>query len=275
MTAAGIDIHSLHRHQFPDAMLAAFERVKHQDSAAARASQQQTATIGFSAQAEFSREDQQEIRQFAREFNQHHCFITSDINPLTRFGHWISLFRSDPDRPCTAQEIDLLAALAPHLMQALAINRLAHLDRLSGDVVRESWSVAIADPRGVLYHSDQGFRELVGIEWPLAAPDRMSGELMRRLFAGENRVAGVRVVVQGSPEHGLLFLKARRRHQVDSLSTREFVVASMLSSGLTQKQVAARLGRSPETIRSQARVVFDKLGINNVTVLGPLLALRQ
>jgi DNA-binding CsgD family transcriptional regulator len=275
MTGEGIDIHSLHRHHVSDEMMAAFERVKHQDSAAIRVTQRATMTIGFSAQAEFAGEHQAEIRKFAQDYSQHHCFVTSDINPVSRFVQWVSLFRSDPDQQCKADEIELLSELAPHLMQSLAINRLVHLDRLMGDTARESWCVAIADLRGVLYHADPRFRELVQTEWPLDGETRLSGELMRLLLGAENRLVARGVVIQRTLEHGLVFLKARERHVVDSLSTREFMIAQMLTAGLTQKQVALKLERSPETVRSQVKAIFEKLRINNVAVLAPLLVLRQ
>lgn len=275
MTPVGIDIHSLHRHNFPDETMAAFERVKHQDSAAVRVTQQPHMTIGFSAEEEFTREDQEEIRQFAREHRQHHCFITSDIHPVTRFTEWISLFRSDPWRRCTDQEVDLLDALSPHLMQALAINRLVHLDRVVGDLARESWAVAIADARGVLYHADARFKELMAREWPLRSDGRLDSRLLEGLQGEDARVLGTEVVVQRTVEQGLLFLKARPRHDVDNLSGREFMVAQLLASGMTQKQIAARLERSPETIRSQVKAIFAKMHINNVALLAPLLVLRQ
>ncbi|HWI82990.1 helix-turn-helix transcriptional regulator [Ramlibacter sp.] len=274
MTPTGIDVHSLHQHNFPDEMMAAFLGVRHQDSAAVRVTQQPRMTIGFSAEEEFWRPEQAEIRQFARDYSQPHCLVTSDINPLTRFVQWVSLFRSDPRQRCTEQEVEFLDALGPHLMQALAINRLVHLERLLGDTARESWSVAIADPRGVLYHADRRFRELIETEWPLQ-DGRLAPRLLEQLSGADSRVCGVRLVVQRSAEQGLFFLKLRERHEVDSLSTREFVVAQLLTDGLTQKQIAAKLGRSPDTIRSQVKAIFAKLHINTVTLLPPLLVLRQ
>lgn len=273
MTPVGIDIHSLHRHNFPDEMFAAFERVRHQDSAAVRVTSRPRMTIGFSAMEEFAGDDQAEIRQFAIDWSQHHCFITSDVNPLTRFTQWVSLFRSEPQRRCTPQEIEFLDALAPHLMQSLAINRLVHLDRLVGDTARESWSVAIADARGVLYHADPRFRELMESEWPLRG-ERLADDLLERLKGGEDRVLGARALVQRTLEQGLFFLRARQRHPVDSLSPREFMVAEMLVSGMTHKQIALRVSRSPETIRTQVKAIFAKMDINNVALLGPLLVLR-
>lgn len=275
MTPVGIDIHSLHRHNFDDEMFAAFERVKHQDSAAVRVTTRPRMTIGFAAEEEFTREDQAEIRQFARDYSQHHCLITSDINPLTHFAQWVSMFRSEPDRRCTEAEIEFLDALAPHLMQSLAINRLVHLDRLVGDVARESWAVAIADARGVLYHADARYKELMDCEWPLQSNGRLHPALVQALQGDEPRILGNAVVVQRTLEQGLFFLKARPRQAVDSLSPREFMVAELLAAGMTQKQIAARVSRSPETIRTQVKAIFAKLSINNVTLLPPLLVARQ
>jgi len=189
--------------------------------------------------------------------------------------HWVSLYRASAGQVCTPQETELLACVAPHLMQALAINRLVHLDRLTGDEAREKWSVAIADSRGVLYHADKRFRELVQSEWPAEDEEQLPRALLDGLMADDNQVVGARVVVRRSLERGLLFLKARDRALVDDLTAREFLVARLLASGLSQKQVAAKLDRSPETIRSHVKGIFEKLGINNVAMLASLLMLRE
>ncbi|HSV37023.1 MAG TPA: LuxR C-terminal-related transcriptional regulator [Ramlibacter sp.] len=275
MTHAGIDIHSLHLHNTTPAMIEAYEKVKHLDTAAMRVTEKPTATIAVNTDLDFPEPELQAFKEFLHEFRHENFFITSEINPITRFAHWVSLYRFDKNQHCTPQETELLSCLAPHLMQALAINRLVHLDRLTGDVAREKWAVAIADSRGVLYHADKRFRELVRMEWPGDDNERLARPLHERLMDGDNQVKGDRVIVRRSLERGLLYLKARAREEVDDLSARELLVARLLVSGLTQKQVAAKLERSLETIRSQVKMIFDKLRINNVAMLGPLLVLRE
>jgi DNA-binding CsgD family transcriptional regulator len=276
MTATGIDIHSLHLHNTTQAMIDAYEQVKHLDVAAMRVTEQPTATIGFSTASDFEQPGLEPYREFLHDFRHENFFITSDINPVTRFAHWVSLYRADKTQVCTPQETELLACIAPHLMQALAINRLVHLDRLTGDETREKWSVAIADSRGILYHADKRFLELVRAEWPGGDAEKLPDALLDRLMAEDNQVAvGQRVVVRRSLERGLLFLKARDRAPVDSLTARELLVGRLLASGLSQKQVAAKLDRSPETIRSQVKGIFEKLDINNVALLAPMLMLRD
>ena len=275
VTSAGIDIHTLHLHNTTYAMIEAYEKVKHLDTLALSVTEQPTATISIDINKDFADPRLSELKKFNHDFGHEHMLITSDTNPITQFGHWVSLYRADAGQPCSAEETELLACLAPHLMQALAINRLVHLDRLTGDKAREKWSVAIADNRGVLYHSDKRFLELVQREWTFEDENRLPQSMLAALKAEENQLAAGRAIVRCSLERGLLFLKAREREAVDNLSSREFLVGKLLVSGLTQKGVAAKLERSPETIRTQVRGIFEKLGINNIAMLGQLLVLRE
>ncbi|MHA4870742.1 helix-turn-helix transcriptional regulator [Duganella sp. PWIR1] len=272
MLPTGIDIHSIHLYNTSMRMLEAYEKVKQQDTAALRVTQQDVATIGFNVD-DFPGEEQAELRQFLHDFGHLNFAITSDINPRTRFVQWLSLYRAKKEARFPEEEVDFLAALAPHMMQALAINRLVHLDQLTRDTARACWSVGIADQRGVLYHADERFRQLCGAG--LRGENQLSGEILSRLTKGEKTLALDGVVLRCAHDQGLLFLRARAREKVDALTAREFLVAKLLASGLTQIQVAERLGRSTETIRSQIKSVFNKLDINSVTLLAGLLAARD
>ncbi|HWP10226.1 MAG TPA: LuxR C-terminal-related transcriptional regulator [Ramlibacter sp.] len=274
MTDAGIDIHSLHLHNTTQAMIDAYEKVKHLDVVAMRVAGQPVATLAFNSATDFE-DAHVAYRDFLHKFRHENIFITSELNPITRFVHWVSLYRFDPAHTCKREETEVLACIAPHLMRALATNRLAHLDRLVGDTAREKWSVAIADGRGVLYHADRRFRDLIHSEWRSQDMEHLPQALLDRLMAEDGQVSGAHVLVRRSIERGLLFLMARPREEVDDLSPREFLVANLLARGLTQKQVAARLGRSPETIRSQVKTLFNKLDINNVATLAGKLVPRN
>ena len=274
MQNVGIDIHSIHLHQCAPGMISDYEKVKHLDTAAARVTQQEYSTIAFNAATEFAAPHHAEMLQFVEKYKHLNFLITCNINPHTKFTHWLSLYRKDAEHLCKDEEVQLLATLAPHVMQALAINRIIHVDRLAGDVARERWCVAIADTRGVPYHAGHAFWELLDLEWDTGDRDHLPPKLLSSLI--ENDVfVGSHVVVRRSLEHGLLYLKARRREPVDDLSPREYLVAQLMANGLTHKEVAKKLERSPTTIRTQVRVVFGKLNIKNVVMLPAHLALRD
>ena len=281
MTGGGIDIHSLHLHNTTQRMIEEYQHVKHLDTAAMQVTRQRSATIGFCTETDFPGDELRPYRDFLHRFRHENFFITSDLNPLTQFVHWVSLYRGAADQACTAEETEMLSYIGPHLMQALAINRLVHLDRLTGDLAREKWSVAIADGRGVLYHADPAFRELVRSEWGGGAdPDpaqeeRLPQAVLEELAANDGHAAGRQVIVRRNVERGLLFLKARRREPVDSLTARELLIARLAASGLSHKEVARKLERSPETVRSQLKSIYDKLGANKIAQLGAMLVLRD
>jgi len=139
MTDAGIVQHSTHLHQTTPAM-------------------------AFNADADLGGPHQKEILEYCHAYGHRNYLITCDVNPKTQFSQWLSLYREDPMQICTEEETQILANVAPHLMQALAINRVIHLDRMAGDLARERWSVAIADTKGGIYHASKTFWDLLACE---------------------------------------------------------------------------------------------------------------
>jgi len=270
-TPTGIDIHTIHLENQPAEMLASYERVKHQDTAAERVGLQLRSTIGFNARDWFHRPDQAELRAHGRRFEQANFFITTDYHPPSGFVHWITLFRASERARCSTHEEQLLALLAPHVMQALTLNRVAHLDRLETPAAAGRGH-AIADPRGVMCHADAVFETLLADEWTGWRGTRLPAPLLTHLQRGAVRHLGARTVVTSRHAHGLLFLAARPRCRADGLAPRELAVAHLLAHGATYKEIARTLERSPATVRNQIRSVYDKLEVTNVA--GLIEALR-
>ncbi|MCY1204257.1 DNA-binding transcriptional activator UhpA [compost metagenome] len=265
-TDHGIDIHTIHLHNQPLEMVTAYEQVKHMDTAAGEVAKQSNATLAFNAQAWFCRDDQAELRDYGRRFEQANFFITSDSNPQTSFVHWLSLFRADPEAHGTEEERQLLASLAPHVMQALALNRVMHLDRLEAGSASPGGS-AIGDLRGVLYHADRLFEAMLKAEWPAWHGRTLPDALLQHFLQGHARFNGREIVVTHRVEQRLLFLKCRHRCRADSLTPREHTIAELLARGDTHKEVAAILNRSPATVRNHIQSIYDKLQVGNVAGL--------
>lgn len=69
----------------------------------------------------------------------------------------------------------------------------------------------------------------------------------------------------------------RRRGAVDwsLLSRRELEIAELVGLALTNRQIAARVGRSPHTVNYHLRQIFRKLGVASRVELVSLLRLRE
>jgi len=266
-TDKGIDIHTIHLHNQPVEMIVAYEEVKHLDTAAAEVGKRPKSTLVFNADAWFHRDDQAQLRQHGRRFGQANFFISSDSNPKTHFVNWLTLFRSDPDAHGSEDERQLLASLAPHVMQALALNRIVHLDRLEAGLQAPHGGSAIGDLRGMLYHADGLFETALKTEWPSWHGRTLPEPLLKHFLSGNKRYSGRAVVVTHHVEQRLLFLKSRRRCLADSLTTREHTIAELLSRGDTHKDIATILSRSPATVRNHIQSIYDKLQVSNVAGL--------
>ncbi len=272
-TPAGIDIHTIHLQDQPPEMLAAYEQIKHLDTAAVAVGVQPRCTMGFNAKGWFHRPEQAPLRDYGRRFEQANFFISSDFDPRTRFVHWLTLFRARDAAVCTEPERALLAALSPHVMQALAFNRIAHLDRVEG-LRPARRGAAIADARGVLYHADADFEAALRAEWAgWRGGTTLPAPLLAQLQSGEVRWLGERAVVWHTVEQGLFFLGARLRCRADMLSPRELVIARLVSKGHTHKEIARLLERAPATIRNQIQGIYGKLEVGNIA--GLVEALRE
>lgn len=271
MSERGIEIHTLHLHNSSMQMIHDYESIKHLDQFAHEVASRQQHTIRFSAE----KAEAVELRDFLYRHRHLHGLITQSINPQTQFAQWLSLFRKDPGQGCTDREVQLLDVLFPHLMQALAINRKLYMEQLVGDALRERWSVAIADHHGFLYHADPEFHQLISKDHVWTERDQLPEAVMNAFSQSGFELVGSAAVLVGTQEKDLLFLKARPKVPADQLNPREFTIAKMLAGGLSHKEIAQKLNRSPETVRTHGKSIFKKLGTTKATQLAALLAQRE
>lgn len=271
MTEGGIDIHTLHLHNTSMQMIEDYQDVKHLDHFAQEVAKAPHKTIQFSAAASRN----QALHDFLLKYKHMHGLITQNLNPETHFVQWMSLFRHDVKCVCTEGEVLLLDDLFPHVMQSLAINRKLHMTHLVEDERRERWAVAIADHHGFFYHADDAFLKLIAKDYPLPKSDRLPEAVIQTASHKTDQWLGNETLLISRLEGELLFLKVRQRVLADTLNSREFAIARMLAEGLTVKDIANKLHRSPDTVRTQSKTIYKKLGVNKATQISTLLLQRD
>jgi DNA-binding CsgD family transcriptional regulator len=271
MTDAGIDIHTLHLHNTTTEMIEAYEKVKHLDHFAQEVVSRDRHTIRFSACDALSIE----FQNFLQTYGHHHGLIAQCINPRTKFAQWLSLFRNNPAHPCSPKEVRLFSDLFPHLMQALAINRKLHVQHLLADASLQRWAVAISDQRGFLYYADTEFLRFLAKDHPHHDSESLPEGIVQALDRSERCITSQHFVIEVAPEQDLLFLKVRPRVLADDLNPREYLIAKLMSEGLSLRDIAEKLNRSPETIRTHGKAIYQKLGIKKVTQLSSLILQRE
>jgi DNA-binding CsgD family transcriptional regulator len=265
----GVDIHTVHLHNKASEMLLAYEPVKHLDTAVAPLFALPRVTRGFNnLETWFPKPEQREIRDVMRRFEIENMLATVVTDSRTKFAHWILLYRADKTSIYTTEEVARLELLAPHVMEALAINRKIHLERLNPlDASAPRCGSAIADMHGVVYHADPLFTTLARQEWLDWNEHQLPSALCAHSLQGRERFLGNKVVVDQRAEQQLLFLKVRARCRADDLTAREFTIAELIAKGETHKEIARTLNRAPATVRNHIQAIYEKLRVSNIAGL--------
>jgi DNA-binding NarL/FixJ family response regulator len=89
--------------------------------------------------------------------------------------------------------------------------------------------------------------------------------------SSERRFVGKRIAVVASLGNGMLFLLAKEKGSVESLTRAQLAVATLAAKGLSNKKVSRDLGLSPATVRNHLHNAYVKLEVGNRTALAQCL----
>jgi DNA-binding CsgD family transcriptional regulator len=191
-------------------------------------------------------------------------------DPVSGLFDLLSLYRLDQRCPFSEDERRFKEMVAPHLFAAYQYSLILHAwEAVCGKPLHHA---AICDTHGLTRHMEASFADLLRKEWPAWRGPRLPFELARDWAQWQIQPwVGLRIVIQISPLKGLLFLQAREKTAIDTLSPRQAQVARDLARGLTYKEIAEKRCISPSTVTKHANAIYAKLGISNRTQLANLL----
>ncbi|WEZ85331.1 helix-turn-helix transcriptional regulator (plasmid) [Rhizobium sp. 32-5/1] len=211
------------------------------------------------------------FRTWAEKFGLKHLMRTCALD--TRFGliGFLSIYRFDPNRPFSAEEVATIEALIPHLAAAMRINRTMQLFRLGKEVSTETRR-AICDAYGVIHRADPGFAETITAAWPGWNGQRLPNVICQHLQSlPETPFLCTTHRIEINPIAGLFVLELRPRSLVDRLGSRELETIQHFANGASYKEVARRMDISPTTVRHHLRSAYKKLGVHNKTQMARLV----
>jgi DNA-binding CsgD family transcriptional regulator len=271
MTDGGADIHALHLHNFPnrEEFVDAYFEVADEDVARRTIMSGGSRVFSFDP-AVYAARKAFGFRAFQKRHDIEYGLVGSAFDAKTRMARWISLFRAPTGFRFTDTECQWTAQVLPHVLEALEINRLTHLEHIAGGSGRR-YFLAIADTRGVVHHAEAGFLELARANDVVLPTGRIDDEVLRRL-AVDGRYVAPGAVVLAARKVDLLFLRARPRAAADALSRREREIARLVAEGRTHKEIARALRITPATARNHIAAIHAKTGVrNNAELAGTLV----
>jgi len=151
----------------------------------------------------------------------------------------------------------LTAGLRQHMLRSGLIDDLFPAVRRTGD----SW--AVASPGGLLLASTQDFDEFLGSEYPGSKGVRLPSSLMsgKKDVCRQGRRQGAFVAVRQIDDLCYLCLLKTPRQRLFTQAER--VVAEAIMQELSIKTIAQKRNTSENTVKSQVKSIYAKLGVSN------------
>ena len=170
-----------------------------------------------------------------------------------------------------ARDEEVFDAIAPHLVEAFAVNRTTFLG--GPGAPSASPPIASIDGEGRFIGTTPAF---VRIFWPEEPPGTayLPAEVLRRLRRGLPwPLPGGRHTLHAYEEgSGGYLLRLRSTSPADGLTARERQVATHFARGSTYKAIATELSLAPTTVRNHLQNLYAKLGVTQRDELAALLS---
>lgn len=272
----GMQIQEIYLHNKPLEQLADYAAITQADPVLKAGRANPGRMIRFHPPTLFAGKEKRPMFDYAKRYEHGNGMSTVHVDHDSPHAQLFGMWRADKDSHFLKQDSCIAEQVIPHLLEAFKINRELAVHRTVKDA--DQSTVAIASPNGVLHFSGAGFRKLLNLEWAEWEGAILPGPLMNGLARTGSTgfcTATIRVTVKCAGE--VLFLKASRVSALEPCSTicpellqnaygltpAEARVAITLLEVYSAKGVANYLGVSFNTVRTQIREIYAKLGVNS------------
>lgn len=264
-------VHDTYLYRQPPALMESWERVKHLDVVAATAMSQPGRTHRFAVADTFA--GLPPLLAHCSAFSLEHVLCAATI--AERAGGYVvlSLYRHDAHHPFTDAERRTIEILAPHIVEATRRAKVEQLRRATRAHRARHRPAAVVSRAAVILEAEPGFVELLAESYPTWRGPWLPAALASLATArtSERRTVD-RLVLESDPRDDVVLVHARRAEAADALTDREREVARLFASGQSAKDLAVRLGISPNTVRVHLGRIYEKLGVANKAELASMWA---
>lgn len=272
----GMQIQEIYMHNKPVEQLADYAAITHADPVLKAARANPGRMIRFHPPTLFAGKEKRPMFDYARRYEHGNGMSVIHVDQDSPNAQIFGMWRADQDRHFLKQDSWVAEQVIPHLLEAHRINQALAVHRTVKDADRST--VAIGSPNGALHFCGAGFRKLLNMEWTEWEGAILPWPLMDGLArAGQDGfcTATIRVTVKYAGE--ILFLKASGISDLarcpaitpellqssHGLTPAEARVAITLLEVYSAKGVANHLGVSFNTVRTQIREIYAKLGVDS------------
>jgi DNA-binding CsgD family transcriptional regulator len=272
----GMQIQETYLYNKPVEQLADYAAITHADPVLEASRANPGRMIRFHPPTLFSGKEKRPLFDYAKRYEHGNGTFTIHVDQCSPDAQIFGMYRADQNRHFLKQDSWIAEQVIPHLLEAHKVNRALAMRRTVNDADRST--VAIASQNGALHFCGAGFRKLLNMEWRewegAILPRTLMDSLVR---AGPDGFCSPAIRVTAKYAGDILFLRASRMsalapctiinpellQNVYGLTPAEARVAITLLEVYSAKGVANYLGVSFNTVRTQIKEIYVKLGVNS------------
>lgn len=191
-----------------------------------------------------------------------HCSFTGmfygNNQKDTSGSRWL-LVCCDKSDGLSDQASSLMQALWPHLNMAITLNLGKALNRIDPEMAARK--MALVNWNGMIEVADPEFLTLLKAECIREPAGRIPSRVLEAL-ASEGVYRGQAMTITARMEEDKLICRAESVSALDSLGSVEKEIARHLAEGMTYREIASKLGKSPNTVRNQIASIYRKLEVD-------------
>jgi DNA-binding CsgD family transcriptional regulator len=262
----GAEVRSSILYREPEAMNLDWEAVATIDNVLSTVSRAPGRSCNFNARLLYTTPALGVVLDYTTRYRHLNGLVVATTNGRQGFLNGLSLYRARDERHFKRTEQRSIEAMAPHIQQALQINRALALGE-----AQTALPFAIVSDAGMLNFCTPALDELIRTEFVGWHGLYLPVTLHQQLVAHGSYNLRSRPMRLSMHRFGTAWLMGGAAVSPGRLTPRENAVAMLFIHGNSHKEVARELGVAPSTVRNFLQKIYQKLDVHDKASLALLL----
>jgi len=228
---------------------------------------------GVAVYASYGDYTSERMRAFLKRYRQEHVLTIPILQEVPQVAAGMSLYRNETRQTYSAEDVAIIEAVAPHIIDAWRENWIGEVVRVARALAEPlEFSLAVLMPNMMMSEAQDNFGRLVRSEWDGWVGPWLPDALARHMSSSADPFVGEAVTVYfRRPPDSTYLLLVRRIHPLDQLAPRKRAVARLFARGATQTEVARQLHLSSSTVNNYLGDVYQHLNVSDKLDLSRLM----
>lgn len=208
--------------------------------------------------------DHEIYRNFAAHYNIEHIMSTAVPLEGNNFFSFISLYRSNRDKPFTDKEKEIKQSISKHFIESYRI--CVQFNLFSEAVSDANKSIGLVTHYGAIFYKMDNFIEACNkiADQEITNNTITDRKLLRIITSAKPRLHRKNILLSKKMLNGLFLVTIHCDPSLQQLTVRETEALIFSRTGLTYEEIAERMGIAKDTVSQHLRNIREKLGVNNI-----------